>query len=260
MGIKRKMSKREKKNQEIMRGYGTSHTRISDKSPFAVQEAYKTTRTNLMFSLASQTSHVVVVSSALPGEGKSTTCSNLAITMAQTGAKVLLIDADLRKPVQHRIFQCNNSKGASSLLGGFHALGEVLVKGVEQNLDLIPSGPLPPNPSELLGSAHMVKLLEMMTETYDFVFIDSPPVNIVTDAALLANMAAGMVLVTRQGTSTYDELTKAVQSVEFAQANILGIIINATNNHGKGFGKYGKYGRYSRYGSAYKYGYGQEKE
>lgn len=200
--------------------------RIGEDSPFSVLEAYKSVRTNLLFSLASQQSKVVVISSALPGEGKSTTCSNLAITMAQTGAKVLLIDSDMRKPVQHKIFKRINHRGLSNLLGGFFTLDEVLFEQVVPGLDLITSGTIPPNPSELMGSDQMSRLLEEMSQRYEHIFLDTPPINVVSDASVVAGRTAGVVLVTQQGYCSYDELDKAIQSVSFAKANLLGVVIN----------------------------------
>jgi capsular exopolysaccharide synthesis family protein len=163
----------------------------------------------------------------------------MAIAMSQTGAKVLLIDADLRKPVQHRIFRIPNQKGLSGLLGGFYPLNQAITEDLRPKLDIIPSGPIPPNPSELLGSANMWELLDKIAQSYDYVFLDSPPVNVVTDAVVLANRTAGVLLVTRQGQSTYDSLARAVESIEFSKANILGLIINAMGEN-RGRRRYGR--------------------
>ncbi len=149
-------------------------TRLSTTTPFAITEAYKIVRTNLLYSLASSKSKVVIMSSALPNEGKSTTCANLAITMAQTAARVLLIDADLRKCTQNKIFKLNNSKGLSRLLVGFDTLTDALHQDVGPIWILSPAGPLPPNPSELLGSENMAVLLDKLKEHYDLIIIDTP--------------------------------------------------------------------------------------
>lgn len=222
--------------------------RLSADTPFQVTEAYKTLRTNLLFALAAGENKSVVISSSSPSEGKSSTCANLAITMSQTGAKVILIDADLRKPTQYQIFKCNNSKGLTTILAGFNDLDDVIKRDVEPKLDIITSGPAPPNPSELLGSERMTHLLNMLNEHYDYIFIDTPPINVVTDAMVLAGRTAGVVLVARQGQTAYDDLTKAVSSVEFSGANILGLVINGVNEKSGRYGKY-KYGKY-------KYSYG----
>lgn len=206
--------------------------------PFHVTESYKTLRTNLLFALAAGENKAVVVSSPLQAEGKSVTCANLSIAMAQTGAKVIILDADLRRPSQHKIFKFANVEGLSSILGGFAEVSKLIIPEVEPNLDILPSGQVPPNPSELLESGRMVDLIALLGEHYDFIFIDSPPLNIVSDAAILANKAAGVVLVTRHRQSTYTDLTKAVSKLEFSGANILGLVVNAIKE------KSGIYGRY----------------
>lgn len=223
--------------------------RLDETTPFQIVEAYKTIRTNLWFALATQKSKAVVFSSALPSEGKSTTCSNLAIAMAQTDARVLLIDGDLRKPTQYKIFQRPNNAGLSRLLVGLDTAADAIQKNIVPNLDLIPSGPIPPNPSELLGSENMSVLLDKLSAHYDYIFIDSPPINIVTDSIILANRVAGMVLVARQGQSTYDELTKAVSSIEFAGANILGMIVTDVKDQNGSYGYY-KYKYEYRHGAS----------
>lgn len=220
------------------------NVRIMSDLSFQVTEAYKTLRTNLLFALAAGKNKAIVISSALPSEGKSSTCANLAVAMAQKSAKVVLIDADLRKPVQNQIFKCSNSKGLSGVLAGFDNFEEVIRKSVKLNLDLITSGPIPPNPSELLGSEQMSSLLERLNEQYDYIFIDTPPINIVADALVISDKAAGVVMVVRHGQSNYSEITKAVASVEFANANILGLVVNGIKEKSGRYGKY-KYGRYS---------------
>ncbi|MCI8554012.1 MAG: CpsD/CapB family tyrosine-protein kinase [Clostridiales bacterium] len=226
-------------------------TRISANTSFQVTEAYKTVRTNLLFSLASAQSKVVLVSSALPSEGKSTTCSNLAITAAQTAARVLLIDADLRKPTQHKIFKLNNNKGLSRLLVGFDSLTDALHTDVEPGLDIITTGPLPPNPSELLGSENMQVLLDKLKEHYDLILIDTPPVNVVSDALVLAGDTLGVVLVARQKQTTYDELDKALESIRFAKANMAGIILVDVKESMKLNSSYKSY-KYKSYDYEYK--------
>lgn len=225
-------------------------TRLSAATPFAITEAYKIVRTNLLYSLASSKSKVVLMSSALPNEGKSTTCANLAITMAQTAARVLLIDADLRKCTQHKIFKLNNSKGLSRLLVGFDTLTDALHQEVEPNLDIITAGPQPPNPSELLGSENMAVLLNKLKEHYDLIIIDTPPINVVSDALVLTSESAGVVLVARQKQTTYEELNKAIDSLRFAKANIAGVVLTGVREETK-LGSYRAYKSYD-----YEYGKG----
>ena len=169
--------------------------KANKRTAFQVMEAYKMIRTNLLFSLATTNSRVVVFSSAEPSAGKSTLSANLAIVMAQTGARVLLVDADMRKPSQHRNFKKSRSLGLSKVLGGLNTLDECIHTNVKPNVDLITSGPTPPNPSELLGSARMKELVEELQTKYDYVFVDMPPLCVVADALVVAPNAAGVVLV-----------------------------------------------------------------
>ena len=223
---------------------------------FQVMEAYKMIRTNLMFSLATKESRAVVFSSAEPSAGKSTLSANLAIVMAQTGARVLLIDADMRKPTQHRNFQLSRTMGLSKILGGLATVEECLYKDAKPNVDVILSGPTPPNPSELLGSARMNSLLEEMGKQYDYIFIDMPPLCVVADALVVAPMAAGVVLVARHNQTMYEEFGEALEKVEQAGADLLGVVLSDMHS---GVGSYGyaRYG-YGRYGyGRYRYGYGR---
>lgn len=226
--------------------------KLSEHTPFQIVEAYKAMRTNLFYSLAACERKSVVFSSPLPSEGKSTTCSNLAIAMAQTGAKVLIIDADMRKPTLHHIFKVDNRKGLSGLLAGLDSMEEVFKTEVEPCLDVITSGLIPPNPSELLGSGKMTAFLKASSENYDYIFIDSPPINVVTDAIVLGSKTAGMVVVAQQARTTYDELNKAVDSIEMAGINILGLVMTQVRH------KYGGgYMRGYKYKYKYRYGYGE---
>lgn len=229
----------------------------SKRVAFQVMEAYKMIRTNLLFSLSTKESRVMVFSSAEPSAGKSTMSANLAIVMAQTGARVLLIDADLRKPSQHRNFKLSRTMGLSKILGGLATVEECIQKNVKPNVDVILSGPTPPNPSELLGSARMKELLERMNEEYDYVFVDMPPLCVVTDALVVAPHAAGMVLVARHNQTVYDEFGEALETVENANIPLLGVVVTDVRVLASGYyryGRYGKYGRYNRYGKYGRYG------
>ncbi len=226
----------------------TDFTIISNSSPFIMTEAYNMVRTNLMFSMSTTNHKVIIISSSLPNECKSTTAVNLAISMASTGSKVLLMEGDLRNPTLHRIFHKNNSKGLSRVLAGMSTIESAMVKDIRPNLDIVTGGPIPPNPSELLGSDKMTELVASLSENYDYIFIDSPPVNIVADALLLAKHAAGIIMLAREGSTKYSDLNKALTKIESTQANLLGIIITDSDQVSHSYGKYG-------YG--YGYGYGQ---
>ena len=193
---------------------------------FEIIEAYKSLRANLLFSLANAQKKIVVVSGAEPDVGKSTTSSNLAVMMAQTGSRVLLIDADLRKPTLHKTFHVSRSDGLTKCLLRPGDWESAIVKEVAPHLDLLPSGPIPPNPSELLGSARMVQLLNAFSEKYEYIFIDTPPINVVTDGLILISRSAGAVLVTRQNQTTYEEVQESVDNIRKVNGNLLGVVIN----------------------------------
>lgn len=220
-------------------------------STFQIVEAYKTIRTNLLFTLTNNDNKIVSVSSAEPNAGKSTVSCNLAITMAQTGAKVLLIDADMRKPSQHKTFRVKKSNGLSRILCGQVTLDECLVKDVARGLDLLPSGSLPPNPSELLSSEAMKDLLDQLSVQYDYIFIDTPPLGVVADSLVLSELTAGYVLVSRQGQTTYDELQAAIDSVHNVNGNVLGVVISDMRENPRTYGRYERYKYYKAYDYAY---------
>lgn len=234
--------------------------KATKRTVFQVMEAYKMIRTNLLFSLATTDSRIVVFSSAEPSAGKSTLSANLAIVMAQTGARVVLLDADMRKPSQHRNFKKTRSLGLSKILGGLNSLDECIYPQVKPNVDLITSGPTPPNPSELLGSVRMKRLLEELQNRYDYVFVDMPPLCVVADALVVAPSAAGVVLVARHNQTMYDEFAEALEKVETTGANLLGVVLTDMKIGTGNYGRYGRYGRYDRrrYYQRYDYEYGNK--
>ncbi len=220
-------------------------------STFQIIEAYKTIRTNLLFTLSTSESKVVVISGAEPNAGKSTVSSNLAITMAQTGAKVLLIDGDMRKPSQHKTFRVKRNNGLSMILSGLLSFEECVCREVAKGLDLIPSGSIPPNPSELLGSAAMDDFLTEMQKHYDYIFVDMPPLGVVSDALVVGSKVAGVVLVSRQHQTTYEELERAVESIRDVQETLLGVIITDMKTDERTYGRYDRYRYYKYYNYAY---------
>ena len=193
------------------------------KSPVA--EAYRVIRTNLQFCQTDSSLHTLIFTSAGPSEGKSTTIANTAVALAQTGKKVLLVDCDLRKPVQHHIFK-KNKAGVTNHLAEGTLLTELFQESGVPNLTLLTSGPVPPNPSELLGSEKMKQLLAQLREEYDYVLIDAPPVIVVTDAAVLASKVDGVVLVLDSGNVRPEMAQQAQKLIQAANGKILGAILN----------------------------------
>jgi len=212
------------------------------KSPIA--EAYRTLRTNIEFSSIDKELQTIVITSSGAGEGKSTTAVNLAYAFVQGGKKVLLIDADLRRPMIHKRFEISNRCGLSSVLIGERTI-EDCVQSIE-NLELITSGPIPPNPSEMLGSNKMKELLEGLKEDYDYIIIDSPPVGFVTDSALLSAAVDGTILTVAIEETEKKAASYAKMQLTRVNANILGVVLTKIPQKNSGYYKY-------HYASYYKY-------
>ena len=193
------------------------------KSP--ISEAYRTLRTNLQFSKIHDDLKLVMFTSSGPGEGKSTTAANTAVAMAQAGKRVLIVDCDLRKPVQHRIFG-KKKDGLSNLIVESLNLDDVLQSTDVPGLSLLTSGPIPPNPSELLGSAKMDDFLAVVKERFNLVILDAPPVLAVTDACVLASKVDGIVLVIASGPVRPEIAVKAKDLLMKAKGHILGVVLN----------------------------------
>lgn len=235
---------------------------LTDEAPFSIKEAYKTTRTNILFALAGQEGcKKIVLTSAEPGEGKTTTALNLSITFAQTGSKVLVIDGDLRKPRIHRYLHFDKKNGLSDLLVGSTTLKKAIRHHDKLNIDCIPAGQIPPNPVELLSNDGMNELLEKLSEMYDYIFIDSPPVTVVSDAAAMANVVDGYIVVIRHNFTIHELLSKARASLLFAEGKVLGYVMNDIRPlGGLSYNQYGAYSsKYYNYKSKYGYGYGSRR-
>ncbi len=199
-------------------------THEQPKSP--VSEQYRTLRTNLQFSSVDQELSTMVVTSTTQSEGKSLTAANLAIAFAQQGKKVLLVDADMRRPTVHYTFRISNTFGLSNLLVGDHTLEQLVHESKVDNLDLLTCGPIPPNPSELLASNRMRELVGIAKQSYDLVIFDTPPVLAVTDPQILANETDGALLVVRSKKTEKDAAKRAKELLEQANANLLGAVLN----------------------------------
>ena len=229
-------------------------------SPFAVTEAYKTARTNLQYISNDDGCNVIVVTSSVPGEGKTLTCINLAICLAQGGKKVLLIDADMRKPQVAETLSIEKRPGLSELLAGFVKIHDKEANCCRQKtkyegLDVIPAGQIPPNPSDLLAGPRLKELISKLSPEYDFIMIDTPPTLIVADSLILKTYANGYVVVVRSDVSSIDMVNETVSKLRQINAKICGFILNGQKvKSGGRYGKYGKYGKYSKYSRYSKYG------
>lgn len=205
---------------------------LNDDTPFSTTEEYKALRTNIVFSLPENGCKVIGILSSNIAEGKSINCLNLAIAFAQTSAKVLIIDCDLRLPRCSRLLNIKATPGISNILAGMNTIEDGIQTISNYGIDALMSGDIPPNPSELLGSVRMGNLLEELKKTYDFIFVDLPPVGVVSDALAISKYLSGMVLVVRSGSTRRDEVTDMVSRLEFVECNILGLILNDVFSEG----------------------------
>jgi polysaccharide biosynthesis transport protein len=211
-------------------------------------EACRSIRTNMLFIAAQKDFAVFSVTSPGPQDGKTTVAINLAVTMAQAGGKVLLIDADMRKPRVHKSFGMKAEKGISSVLAGDVPLESAICKSQVPNLDVLPCGPMPPNPAELLHTEQFKRILVQCRGLYDRVVLDSPPIGPVTDPAIIGGLTDGVVLVLRSGHTSREAAQFARRQLGDAGARILGLVMNQTDRKGRGYG----YGYYSQYGKYYR--------
>ena len=241
--------KKPKQKTQHENNAGMSERFITEDTPFAIVEAYNTARTNTMFAVSTGKSKIIAVTSSNPSEGKSTTCANFAISFANAGNKVLLVECDLRKPTVAKNFAIKPKNGLSSILGGFCSVNDAINADVLSNLDIITAGDIPPNPSELLGSQAMRTFLAASSEIYDYVFLDTPPVNVVTDSQLMNDFIAGIVFVVKEKSTTHPDIQSALDKIRLADGKVLGFV--------KTFGSVGKKGRYGKKYAYkdYKYGY-----
>ncbi len=219
-------------------------THFDPKSP--ISEAYRTFRTNLYFKNHRKEKHVILVTSSAPKEGKSTTVVNLAITLAQLGSKTVIVDTDLRRPVIHSIFNLKKEVGVTNYLVAKAGLDDIIKPSFIDNLFIITSGPLPPNPSELLGSDEMKQFIAEVKEQFDVVLFDSPPVIAVTDSALLSTMVDGVVLVIKAHQTHREAVRRAKMLLENVEANIFGCLLNSVKIE-KSYGSYFYYYYYHYY-------------
>lgn len=202
---------------------------LNKNSSFVTKEAYRTLRTNIRFFLRTDGCKRICITSAASGEGKSITLLNLAISIAEVGQRVLLIDADMRRPALARLLVEKAAPGLSNVLANITPASEAIRTGLYPNLDILFSGDVPPNPSELLSSEAMEKLIADVSKEYDYVLVDTPPVNVVSDACLAANLLDGVLLLVRQDRSKKDAVKRAVSNLHLTGANLLGVVLNGAD-------------------------------
>lgn len=226
-------------------------THLDPKSP--VSEAYRTLRTNLQFSRIEKAVQTLLITSSGPKEGKSTTAANLAIAVAQSGKQVVLVDGDLRRPVVHSIFGLEKEDGITNYLMNDIGYDKMIKKSILDNLSIIPSGILPPNPSELISSQKMEELIKRLKSDFDLIIFDTPPIIAVTDAAILSTKVDGVLLVVKSGQTNYDAVVRAKSLMDNVNARVLGALLNGVEVGGM-YGTYYYYYYHNYYSKSGKKG------
>ena len=231
---------------------------LGPNSSFYVQEAYNTLRTNIRFAIPGDGCKRLCLTSGLASEGKSTTILNMAISFAETGSKVLLIDGDMRRPSQAKLLIEKASPGLSNVLAGLCDAEVAIRRNVKPNMDVLFAGEIPPNPLELLGNARMKELMNTMSKRYDVILVDTPPVSVVSDACEVANVTDGVLFLVRQNKTEKEAVSRGIKQLELSNARLLGFVMNGVLDEGvKGY-KYRYRYRY-RYRYKYRYQYGKYK-
>lgn len=219
---------------------------------FTATEQYKLLRANINFTLPEgEKCYVIGVTSSMRGEGKSTTAVNLSYVLAENGKKVLLIDGDLRIPSVAKKMHIASTPGLTDFLMGYEnqQLG-VFKSKLLDNWYILPAGELPPNPSELLGSRRMENFIEAMSEEFDYIIVDLPPVNLVSDALAIANFITGMIVIIREDYTEKKELERCLRQLKMSNVNVLGCVMNEAKSGKDAYGRYKKYYKYYRYYSS----------
>ena len=256
---------KKKQNQKLFADVASEQqSMMGSNLNFAASEAYKLLRTNLTFSFTDDEEQKIIgITSSVKGEGKSITAINLAYTIAEAGKKVLLMECDMRLPTIAKRLSLKSNKGLSNLLVGMNSANEVIQEGVlSKTMDVIPAGDIPPNALELLASNRMEYTLEYLSEYYDYILLDLPPVTAVADALVASKLVSGMIVVVRQDYVGRAALSETMRQLKYANAKVLGFVFNSVDDstlpynkkyYRKGYYK-GKYG----YNYGYQYGYGHQ--
>ena len=224
---------------------------VNDFPKSQVAESLRAIRTNLLFMSADKPAKKILVTSPSPQEGKTTVATNLAIAMAQAGARILLVDTDMRRPRVHHAFKVRPKKGISTMVLGESELGESVFDSDIENLDVLMCGPTPPNPAELIHTESFHKVVDLLSGEYDHVIFDSPPIAVVTDAAILSKMVDGTVLIVKSLKTTRDAVKHAVGVLKDINAKILGVVLNDLDLTNRKYGQHYYYYYYKKYGYYY---------
>lgn len=238
--------------QDKTEGFKKSDIRkmLNNDTPFAIKEAYNSVRTNLMFTNKGEACPIYVVTSAMPNDGKTINCINVAISFAQMGKRTLIIDADMRNPTVHHIFGMSLQDGLSEILAGM--VTNVNIKPTELDcLSVLSAGKIPPNPAELLSGEKLEILLKFVRNRFDYIFIDTPPVEVVTDASVLAKKVTGFLLVVRNGVTDLSVIKHSVSTLEQVDASVVGFLLNDINPKNQRY--YKNYNNKHRYYYDYSY-------
>lgn len=229
------MNKKKTQDQSYM---GQRKQILSKYSNFDVREAYKTLRANIRFSLPGKDGGKFCITSSVSGEGKSITILNLAISFAEAGKKVLLLDGDMRRPALARLLIEKAAPGLSNVLAGLNTPAESIRREVYPNLDILFSGDIPPNPSELLGSKEMEQLIEKLSREYDYILMDTPPINIVSDACIIGNMLDGVLYLVRQNRAEKKMVADGINQLQLSGTKLLGFIFNGVETKKRRYNAY----------------------
>lgn len=213
---------------------------VMEKAPKSIDaEAYRSLRSNIEYSSFDDEYRVIVVTSSVPGEGKSTTSGNLAIALAQSGNSVLLVDCDMRKPSIHKKFKISNAAGTAELLLR-KKLFEEVANNYNENLTIITAGKIPPNPSEMLASRAMTAFIEEMKKEFKYIILDTPPLQAVTDAQVLSTKADGVLLIVRAGSTKREMVFNSVDLIKKVQGKVIGTVLNGVENKKNNYYYYGE--------------------
>lgn len=245
-----KLSKKSKRKDLSLKG----DILVGNKQSFMFTEAFKSLRTNVMFSLPKEGCKKIMVVSSVASEGKSTISAHLAASLADMGASVLIIDCDLRRGKVHKFFEAKRSPGLANVLAGFTDVNTAVQKTSVDKLYVLSAGVVPPNPSELLASDRMKMLIDEFSKSFDYIIMDTSPVNVVSDALSISSIVDGVVVVARQNYTEKNTFEKCIHNLEFAGAKIIGVVLNDAQEKRTSYSKkYGSYYKSGYYASAKRY-------